>query len=211
MSSNYKIDRINLISYKTQKRKELFDLRCRYLAKSRIVNCNAKNKNFYYVNWRGSQFTKVKFCKTKFFGCDFIGTRFNSCCFEDVLFEECTFVACTFRNCTVKGTVFRGTAIVNTTIPLDMEMDKCEMFSTYPQETIDYDLYIALESLRDNYSLRKNKILFLGDNKYNGLNIYLLQRRFGNKRLAPLLLALGNISTKSITTYKKLERTLKGL
>ena len=57
----YKIDRINLITYKYQKRKTVKSIRCRYLAKSHIVNCDAQNQSFVYANFRGAIFKKVKF------------------------------------------------------------------------------------------------------------------------------------------------------
>lgn len=42
----YKIDRINLITDKCQK-KMVKSVRCRYLAKSHIINCNAQKSKFY--------------------------------------------------------------------------------------------------------------------------------------------------------------------
>ena len=57
----YKIDRTNLITYKHQKTKKVKSARCRYLAKSHIVNCDAQNQSFIYVNYRGSIFKEVKF------------------------------------------------------------------------------------------------------------------------------------------------------
>ena len=52
----YKIDRTNLITYKHQKTKKVKSARCRYLAKSHIVNCDAQNQSFIYVNYRGSYY-----------------------------------------------------------------------------------------------------------------------------------------------------------
>lgn len=67
----YKIDRINLITYKCQKKKIVKSVRCRYLAKSHIINCNAQNQSFIYANFRGAIFTKVKFNNSTITGCDF--------------------------------------------------------------------------------------------------------------------------------------------
>ena len=61
MKQSYKIDRLNLITYKHQKKKHLQSINSRYIAKSHIVNCLAVNQSFKYVNYRGSIITKVKF------------------------------------------------------------------------------------------------------------------------------------------------------
>ena len=78
----YKIDRINLITYKCQKKKIVKSVRCRYLAKSHIINCNAQNQSFIYANFRGAIFTKVKFNNSTITGCDFWGTTFKDCDFS---------------------------------------------------------------------------------------------------------------------------------
>lgn len=211
MKQEYTIDRLNLISYNGTKKKELFDLRCRYLAKSVIVNSKAQNRNYVFVNWRGSLFTKTRLESVCFRGCDFIGTRFNSCKFKNVSFEDCTFVACTFKNCTFEDVVFRYSVIANTTLPTDVKVENGEILKSIPQIPVEYDLYIALESLHANQTLRKNKLLFLGDKKYNNLNLYLLQKRFDNRLLPSLLLSLNEKSTRTLTTYKKLEIALRKL
>ncbi len=211
MSQEYRIDRLNLVSHKWQKKKELSDLRCRYLAKSVVVNCKAQGKNYDFVNWRGSIFSRMKFKTVCFRGCDFIGTHFNSCQFENVRFEDCTFVACKFKKCTCEDAVFQNSIIVNTTLPPAAKVDNGEILKAIPKIPIEYDLYIALESLHDNPTLKKNKLLFLGDKKYNNLNLYLLQKRFGNNLLPTLFLLLNGISTRTLTTYKKLEITLRKL
>ena len=92
-----KIDRINLITYKCQKKKVLKSVRCRYLAKSHVVNCTAKNQNLIYANFRGSIFKKVKFQNCKISGCDFWGTTFNDCDFTGAEISDCVFMACKFK------------------------------------------------------------------------------------------------------------------
>ena len=44
MGQAYKIDRLNLITYKGRKKKVVKSLRCRYMAKSKVVNCNAQSQ-----------------------------------------------------------------------------------------------------------------------------------------------------------------------
>lgn len=53
------------------KKKMVKSVRCRYLAKSHIINCNAQNQSFIYANFRGAIFTKVKFNNSTITGCDF--------------------------------------------------------------------------------------------------------------------------------------------
>ena len=48
MGQTYKIDRLNLITYKGQKKKVVKSLRCRYMAKSQVVNCNAQSQSFEF-------------------------------------------------------------------------------------------------------------------------------------------------------------------
>lgn len=101
----YKIDRTNLITYKHQKTKKVKSARCRYLAKSHIVNCDAQNQSFIYVNYRGSLFKKVKFQNCKIGGCDFWGTTFNNCDFRGANISDCVFMACKFYNCDFTDTI----------------------------------------------------------------------------------------------------------
>ena len=51
MGQAYRIDRINLITYPGNRKKILQSCRCRYLAKSHIVNCSAKGQTFDFVNF----------------------------------------------------------------------------------------------------------------------------------------------------------------
>ncbi len=71
MGQAYKIDRLNSITYKGKKKKVVKSLRCRYMAKSQVVNCNAQSQTFEFVNFRGSHFKKVNFKNAVFYGCDF--------------------------------------------------------------------------------------------------------------------------------------------
>ena len=213
MSTN-KIDRINLITYKCQKKKVLRSVRCRYLAKSHIVNCTAKNQNFIYANFRGSIFKKVKFQNCKILKCDFWGTTFNDCDFTGAEISNCVFMACKFKNCNFSGTTLKYTVIVNTSLAECNHIicsETTEVYNNYPKSILTEELVDALEHLKSNKKLRTYKLLYISNKKYNELNLYLLQRRFSNKVLSKLLLKLSNRSTKNITTYKKLERELKNI
>lgn len=212
--SIYKIDRINLITYKCQKKKILKSVRCRYLAKSHIVNCNAKNQNFIYANFRGSIFKKVKFQNCKINGCDFWGTAFNDCDFRGAEISDCVFMACKFKNCNFSGATIKYTVIVNTSLAECQNIvfsEKTDVYKNYPKCALTEQLISALDILQSNRYLRTYKLLHISDKKYNELNLYLLQQRFSPKILPQLLTILANHSTKTITTYKKLERQLKCL
>ena len=62
-------------------------VRCRYLAKSHIINCNAQNQSFIYANFRGAIFTKVKFNNSTITGCDFWVTTFKYCDFSVAIIQ----------------------------------------------------------------------------------------------------------------------------
>lgn len=71
---------------------------------------------------------------------------------------------------------------------------------------------IKVDKLKENPLIRKCKLLHLPGNKYNKLNLYLLQKKFTERELPPLLLGIADKSKselRNITTYKKLENTLK--
>ena len=117
------------------------------------------------------------------------------------------------RNCSFVGTAFSNSVIVNTKPPDCLSIDKCSgvlLYSTYPKCDMTIELNTALETLRDNRNLKKNKLLFISDTKYNQLNLFLLQGRYHN-RLPALLLELNHHSTAKITTYKKMECELNKL
>lgn len=210
----YKVDRINLITYKYQKKKVLRSVRCRYLAKSHVVNCTAINQSFVYTNFRGSIFKKVEFQNCKISGCDFWGTTFNDCDFTGVEISDCVFMACKFRNCNFSNAIIKYTTIVNTSlaechnITLSGGID---VYDSYPKAVLTEELISALEYLKNNKNLRIYKLLHLSDKKYNELNLFLLQRRIPIEELPKLLAELANYSTQNITTYKRMERQLKNI
>lgn len=213
MGQAYKIDRINLITYKGQKKKNVKSLRCRYMAKSQIVNCIAQSQSFEYVNFRGSHFKKVNFKNAVFIGCDFWGTTFNECKFQNAKFQDCIFMASKFKECDFSGASFSYSTFVNTNLDECHNIDISSgvfYYQTYPTIDISPELEQALEILKNNRNLKKNKLLYISDKKYNALNLFLLQKRF-KKILPTLLMELTNHSTAKITTYKKLERTLNKL
>ncbi|MDO5425772.1 MAG: pentapeptide repeat-containing protein [Eubacteriales bacterium] len=213
MGQSYKIDRIHLITYKGKKKKTFKSLRCRYIAKSQIVNCLAQSQTFEYVNFRGSLFKQVSFKNAVFSGCDFWGATFNKCQFQNAIFRDCVFMACKFKDCDFSGATFSYSTIVNTNLSECHNIDITTgifQYRTYPKCKLSPELENALANLHDNRYLRKNKLLYLSDKKYNELNIFLLQKRFHDK-LPKLLCELDSHSTAKITTYKKLERTLQKL
>lgn len=212
MQQRYKIDRINLITYPRKKKKILKSCRCRYLAKSHIVNCSAKGQTFDFVNFRGSIFTKVNFEKTTLSGCDFWGVTFNECDFSEANISDCVFMACKFRNCTFSNTRFNYTTIVNTALNECKNIDisfGVKVLTEYPKCTLTDELKDALSTIKSDRNLKKCKLLFISDTKYNELNLYLLLRRFTANELSRLLIEICKHSTSTITTYKKLERQLK--
>lgn len=210
MGQKYKIDRLNLITFKGQKKKMVKSLRCRYMAKSHVVKCNAQLQTFDYINFRGSHFKKVNFKSAVFDGCDFWGTSFRECDFQNAKFRDCIFMANIFRDCDFTGAEFSYCVIVNTNLSECHNIDVSSgvsLYSTYPTFDLTPELETTLAVLKNNKNLRKNKLLFISDTKYNQLNLFLLQRRY-RTRLPQLLLELNNHSTAKITTYKKMEREL---
>lgn len=212
MKQAYKVDRIKLITYRGQKKKIFKSCRCRYLAKSHIVNCLAKGQIFDFVNFRGSIFTKVDFESATINGCDFWGTTFNDCNFSDVNITDCVFMACKFRNCSFSNARFNYTTIVNTSLNECKKIDTSfgiSVLSEYPKCTLTDELKDVLTTVKADKNLKKCKLLFISDIKYNELNLYLLLRCFTEYELAELLLVVCKYSTSTITTYKKLEMQLK--
>lgn len=212
MGQAYRIDRINLITYPGKRKKILQSCRCRYLAKSRIVNCSAKGQTFGFVNFRGSIFTKVNFEKATISGCDFWGVTFNECDFTEANISDCVFMACKFRNCTFSNTCFNYTTIVNTALNECKNIDisfGVKVLTEYPKCALTDELKNALSATKSDRNLKKCKLLFISDTKYNDLNLYLLLRRFTASELSHLLVEICKHSTSTITTYKKLERQLK--
>ncbi len=210
MGQAYKIDRLHLITYKGKKKKVVKSLRCRYMAKSQVVNCNAQSQSFEFVNFRGSHFKKVDFRNANFYGCDFWGTSFSECKFQNAKFINCVFMASKLKDCIFTGTKLNYTVIVNTNLSgcIDIDISSGVMlYSTYPECSMTPPLESVLEVLKGNKNLKKNKLLFVSDTKCNQLNLFLLQRKYRD-RLPALLLELNNQSTATITTYKKLERVL---
>ena len=213
MGQAYKIDRLNLITYKGRKKKVVKSLRCRYMAKSKVVNCNAQSQSFEFVNFRGSHFKNVNFQNTVFYGCDFWGTTFNGCNFQNAKNQECVFMASKLKDFNFTDLLFVFFIIVKTKLSDRLDIDVSSgviLYSTYPKCDMTPELETALETLKNNRNLKKNKLLFISDTKYNQLNLFLLQRRYRN-RLPVLLLELNNHSTAKITTYKKMERVLNKL
>lgn len=213
MGQAYKIDRLHLITYKGKKKKVMRSLRCRYMAKSQVVNCNAQSQTFDFVNFRGSHFKNTNFTNAVFNGCDFWGASFNNCKFQNVQIKDCVFVACRFKNCNFSNAAFSYTVIVNTNLSQCLNIDISSgttLYSTYPKCTISEKLATVLESLKGDRNLKKNKLLFISDSKYNHLNLFLLQNKYHDK-LPVLLSLLAETSTSTITTYKKLERVLHRL
>lgn len=212
MGKIYKIDRICLITYKNQQKKTLHDLRCRYLAKSQMVKCNAQNKEITYVNFRGSHFKKVAFDGAKMFGCDFWGASFSHCSFRRANISDSVFMACKFEDCDFENATFNYTTIVNSNLAGCTGVDTSNgitIYRQYPEIVSSNELQEALQLLSTNKHIRKNKLLHLSGNRVNKLNIFMLQRKYKYSELPRLLVLLNNKSTKNITTYKKLELELK--
>jgi len=211
-NKKYRVDRLKLISYKCQKKKNIKDMTCRYLAKSQIIKCNAQRKKLIFVNFRGSHFKKVSFDATTFWGDDFWGATFNGCSFKKAVISDCVFMACKFKNCDFTDAKFLYSTIVNTNLShcknIALESG-VRIYKQYPKNDCNDDLLHALEVMKDNRELRKNKLLHLPGNRNNELNLYMLLKKFRKNELSNLLLELNKKSTKNITTYKKLELELK--
>jgi len=205
----YKIDRLNLTAYKSNRRK-LRSLKYRYLAKSQIVRHNAIGTRFQFVNFRGSRFLKVRFDRAYIQGCDFWGATFKDCKFVNTTITDSVFMSCTFINCSFMNTTMDYTAVVNTEINFEglSLKEKVAVLHRYPEYSITHDLAETLAKLYEDMNLRKCKLLNISRKKYNLLNLVLLENKFPKATLAELLKKLSTISTKEITTYKKMELAL---
>lgn len=212
MGQKYRIDRLKLITYKCKPKKVVKGLRCRYLAKSQLVKCNAKNQKFDYLNFRGSIFKKVDFSCSQIHGCDFWGASFKECNFSDAHITDCVFMGCKFIDCKFDGTNIEYTNIVNTNLTgcINVVFGKfVDILYKYPDYQHTADLEEVLHALKYNASIRKYRLLHLPGNKYNSLNIYLLQKKFSLEELPKLLWSIKSKANKNVTTYNKLEMMLK--
>lgn len=217
MNQAYEKDYLYIISRRGHKRK-FHSTGSRYLAKSLIANCKAEKQMFSYLNFRGSRFARAKFLDTEFKGCDFWGTHFNKCTFQRAHFADCVFVGCKFTDCRFEDTSMEYTTIVNTNLSSWKNIKRgahINILYQYPAFQHSDELDKALALFKDNRIFRKYKLLYLPGNRYNCLNIYLLQKKFSVNKLPMLLQTLNEKLTKSralkITTYKRLEQTLKNL
>lgn len=217
MNQTYEKTHLYIISRKYHKKK-FRSISGRYLAKSLIVKCKAEKQRFAYLNFRGSHFSRVEFLDTEFKGCDFWGTHFKKCTFQKAHFADCVFVGCKFTDCRFEDTSMEYTTIVNTNLSGwgDIkEGDHINILYQYPAFQHSDELDKALALFKDNRIFRKYKLLYLPGNRYNCLNIYLLQKKFSVNKLPMLLQTLNEKLTKSralkMTTYKRLEQTLKKL
>lgn len=210
MGPKYRVNRLHVIGYKNKKQLRAVK-ECQFLAKSQISNCIAKNMMFKYVNFWGSHFKKTDFLNSKINGCDFWGVSFNKCKFKNTEIIDSVFMACRFEKCTFEGCKIENSTIVNTSLDVAEEIEfgsRVEVFRKYPECELNQELIKVLDIMKLNALIRKCKLLHLPGNRYNMLNIYLLQRKFGIEEL-PKLLSRVNEKSYEITTYKNLENILQ--
>lgn len=206
------MDRIVLISNKGKKRKFIKPLCNRYLAKSHFVRCDARKQEFIYVNFRGSIFKEVNFQNSLIKGCDFWGTTFRNCNFQNVTIDGCVFMGCKFYNCKFSGASIVFTTIVNTSLSgcHDIKIStNSKVYKSYPQVIISKEMQSVIDSLKTNKIIRKTKILYLSDSKYNQLNLFLLYNKFSENIIMLFLSQLNYSCSRQINTYKKLELSLR--
>lgn len=212
MEQTYIIDRVNIITYKGQRKKKIRSIHNRYIAKSKIVNCDGSMGHYSFVNFRGSHLKKVNFDKANFYGCDFWGVTFNECSFRASLFTDCVFMSCKFKKCVFTDANLKYTNIVNTNIAdcKDIKLtESVAILKEYPAVNISDSLMSVLQSLKSNKWLKKNKIFFINDKKVNALNMYLLMQKYQEDVILSFLMLLRDekIST-NIITYGHLQKTL---
>lgn len=209
-NQKYSVTRLHIQTFKNKPKKQLQDVRCRYLAKSQVIKAKADNSKVEFVNFRGSKFKKVSFVNATLFGNDFWGASFNDCNFSNSTISNTIFVACRFRNCSFKNATLKNVIFVNTDLSecTYLNLDGSKLFKVYPKVDLIPELVATIESLKNNKHLKKNKLLHLNKNRVNHLNIYLLLRLFSQNQLNTLLSKVATKSFKNITTYKKLEMEL---
>ena len=164
------------------------------------------------MNFRGSHFKKVDFSHATISGCDFRGASFNKCNFHNAHITDSVFMGCRFTNCVFDDANVEYTTVVNTNLAgcRNIVLGKnTEVLSKYPNVDVTSELEEVLNALRNNVNIRKYKLLHLPGNKFNHLNIYLLQKKFSLEELPKLLWRIYSKSNKNVTTYKKLELALK--
>lgn len=83
-------------------------------------------------------------------------------------------MASKLKDCNFSGTEFSYSVIVNTNLSDCLDIDVSSgviLYSTYPKCEVTPELVASLEVLKDNRNLKKNKLLFISDSKYNHLNL----------------------------------------
>jgi len=191
------------------------EVRCRYLAKSKLIRCNFNNGVFHYVNLKGAIIKKTDFKNASFYGVDFLGTTFNNCNFIGAKFKDTIFVACKINKCNFKGAIFNNSIFVNTNLECIesklVEGNKVEIFRQYPKVELQHDLIIAIEELKSNIHFMKTKVLHLSNNRYNYVNIMLLLRIFKQDELEKVLIIAKEKIKIDIVSYGHMEKELKKL
>lgn len=66
-----------------------------------------------------------------------------------------------------------------------------------------------LETLKNNETLRKTKILWISDKKTNNLNLFLLKKKYNDELITAYLKHLSDREIKILTTYGSLSYGLR--
>lgn len=178
-----KMNRLNVFKRKSNRR----NISYQFYSKSRSFSANFSNVNFKHVNFKGAILTKCSFKNATFVGVEFWGTNLKKSNFTNANFKHCVFVGTHINDTNFKNTTFEHCIFVNTNIGvsknLNIDCQGIRVMSNYPEIDLSDELKEAIKILESNEHIRKYKIIHLGGNKLNLLNIMLLLERLGEKNL----------------------------
>lgn len=203
------VDRLYIIGHSV--RRKLKSMNYRYLAKSIFSNCKGVDISFNYVNYRGAHFSRCFFDNVIFLGCDFWGTSFRKCKFRNVTFQDTVFMGCKFKECVFLNVNVHYSAIVNT------NTQECDniifdqntiILKQYPQISVTDELMTSLNKIKANKELRKTKVFWISDQKYNALNLFLLMKKYSEKQITTYVGSLTDGEIAKLSTFGSIKSML---
>lgn len=159
----------------------------KFFSKSRSFRGFFNSSIFKHVNFKGSIMTSCTFSKSTLYGVEFLGSNLKQTSFKGTNFERVIFVGANLTDCNFRGAKFTDTIFVNTNIKkakyLDANIPGIRIINKYPTLNISDSLYKAINETRKNPRILNYKVLHLGLNKLNNLNLYLLLEKFNEDDL----------------------------
>lgn len=143
--------------------------------------------SFKHINFKGSIMTSCSFSKSSLYGVEFLGSNLKQTSFKGAFFERVIFVGANITDCNFRGVKFKDTIFVNTNIKkakyLDENIRGIRVINKYPTLNLSDGLHKAIIATRKNPHILNYKVLHLGLNKLNNLNLFLLLEKFNEEEL----------------------------